>query len=176
MPDNDDVWLVVETWVRERRIPGVAATRMLRAACTRMLRAYARGKLHDAVARNRDHPHLRDMDDDVLVQYIESAIEALMRQDALRARHGLIEGAVYACLAATTLVEYTDMWLDLEAATMRSPTFQALRDEAQETVNDAFRAARHTARAARMAVVTPAKTACTRKAVTVSPALPKRLF
>ncbi len=167
MPHNDDIWAVIETWVQQRRIPGTTPTRMLRDACTRLLRAYARGKLTDAVRRNRNHPLLQHRTDDDLVQYVESAIEALLTQPIVRARYRLIEIAVHACLGNTSNDEYTDMWLTLEATLLHSPTFQALRDEVQETVNEALRAARQMARAP-IPIVTPVK--CTRRAKIQSPA------
>lgn len=105
----------------------------------RLMRAYARGRMHEAARR---HPRIMDMDEDRITQIVENGIGVLLRQDIVRVRYRLIEGAMYTSLRLASTDEYAKMWIDPEVAMLELPSFQPLRDEIQDTVNNAFRVAR----------------------------------
>lgn len=154
-------------WIQQRRIPGSMAATLLRVACTTVMRAYARGRLHEA-ARNTRHPRVRAMTEDQISAYIEAAIEAVLRQDAVRERHGLIENAMYTSMTRTSDDEYMNMWFDLETTMLESPTFQTVRDEIMSATVNAFRAARRARHMARGPPATPAGASTKRAKVTPS--------
>jgi hypothetical protein len=133
------------------------AAALMRAACTTVLRAYARGRLREAVRVTR-HPAIRAMNEDQISAYVETSIRAVLHQDAVRQKYELIENATYASMARMTDDEYTNTWLDVEKSMLESPTFQGVRDVLVSTVNNAFDIARR-ARHATRAPATPAMNA-----------------
>ena len=157
VPTDDDTWRVVETWIEQRRVPGSMAAALLRAACTTVMRAYARGRLREAV-RVSQHPGVRAMTEDQISAYVEASIREVLHQDAMRERYELIENAAYTSMARTTDDEYVNTWLDAEKSMLESPRFQILRDELVSAVDNAFDIARRARRArrARHAVRPPA--------------------
>lgn len=124
------------------------ASALLRASCTTIMRGYARGRLREAVRVTRN-PTVRAMTEDQISAYIEAAIRAVLRQDAVRERYELIENAMYTSMARTSDDEYTNMWLDVEKSMIESPTFQAVRDELVSASNNAFNIAKRAMHLAR---------------------------
>ena len=136
----------METWINQRRIPGGVAAALMRAACTTVMRAYARGRLREAV-RVTQHPAVRAMTADQISAYVEASIRAVLHQDAVRERYELIENAVYTSMARMTDDEYTNTWLDVEKSMLESPTFHGVRDALVSAVDNAFDIARRAGRA-----------------------------
>jgi hypothetical protein len=127
----------VESWIKQRRVPGGVATALLRAACITIMRGYARGRLREAVRVTRN-PRVLAMTEDQISRYVEAAIHTVLRYDTVRERHELIENAMYTSLARTSDDEYTNMWVDVQKSVLESPTFRGVREELLHASNNAF--------------------------------------